>query len=90
MRQKLIEMRLWEENDAGDPATDVICAWKVLARLGVPYRYAGKAPDGCLEYLVLDSREGQVRASGRGSTQAQAMCAAALAACADAEQKMVI
>lgn len=83
MRGKLIAVQLWEEKDARDPSSDVTCAWKVLARLGVPYRYAGKAPDGGLEYLVLDPENGMVHASGRGRTPAQAMCAAALAACTD-------
>ena len=80
MRGKLIAVQLWEEKDVRDPSTDVTCAWKVLARLGAPCRYGGKAPDGNLEYLVLDPDDGAVRASGRGATQARAMCAAALAA----------
>lgn len=80
MRRKLIEERLWDEADGRNPAEDMICAWSVLARLGAPYRYAGMAPDGRKEFLILNTRDGSVLASGRGATSAEAMCEAALAA----------
>ena len=80
MRRKLIEERLWDEADGRNPAEDLICAWSVLAKLGAPYRYGGMAPDGRMEFLILNTRDGSVMASGRGVTSAEAMCEAALAA----------
>jgi hypothetical protein len=80
MRQKLVRNKLWEEADGRNPAEDMVCAWSVLARLGAPYRYAGMAPDGRMEYLVLNAGDGSVLASGKGHTSAEAMCQAALAA----------
>ncbi len=80
MREQLIAARLWDERDVRNPATDLTCAWKVLARLGAPYRFGGRSLNGQIEYLVLHPASGEVLASGRGLTSAQAMCQAALSA----------
>jgi len=80
MRNKLIAVQLWEENDVRNPEVDFNGAWSVLARLGVPYRFGGRTIDGQVEYLVLNPASGEVVASGRGATSAQAMCRAALTA----------
>ncbi|MDO3377729.1 hypothetical protein [Geoalkalibacter halelectricus] len=80
MRDELIRVKLWDEGDGRNPTQDMVCAWSVLARLGAPYRFGGRAPDGQVEYLVLDPADGHVVASGRGTTPEEAMCCAALAA----------
>ena len=80
MRERLIRMKLWDEGDRRNPAQDMICAWSVLARLGAPYRFGGRTPDGRVEFLVLDLADGRVVASGCGTTSEEAMCRAALAA----------
>lgn len=91
MREKLIEMELWDAKDQRNPTQDVICAWSVLSRLGAPYRFGGRTPDGRLEYLVLNLAGGEVVASGRGTTPAEAMCRAALAArCAQQDKAALV
>ena len=81
MRDQLIAARLWDEKDARNPSADLTCAWKVLARLGAPYRFGGRGLNGQIEYLVLSPASGEVIACGRGADSAQAMCQAALSAC---------
>lgn len=91
MREKLIEAELWDATDQRNPTQDVICAWSVLSRLGAPYRYGGRTPDGRLEYLVLNLAGGEVVASGCGATPAEAMCRAALAArCAQLPREALV
>lgn len=55
-------------------------AWKILCKLGAPYRFAGKSFDGIYEYLILHPDTGSVVANGRAKTSAAAMLQAALAA----------
>ncbi|PLX96742.1 MAG: hypothetical protein C0622_14170 [Desulfuromonas sp.] len=80
MEQKLIDAQLWTAEDGHLNNLSCSDAWRVLARLGAPYRYAGKAQDGRSEYLVLDPKTGNVIATGRGESTSEAMCEAALAA----------
>jgi len=80
MEQRLIDAQLWSQGDGHLNNLNCSDAWRVLARLGAPYRYAGKARDGRLEYLILHPQTGDVIATGRGESTSEAMCEAALAA----------
>ena len=80
MEQRLIDAQLWSQRDGHLNNLSCSDAWRVLARLGAPYRYAGRARDGRLEYLILHPKTGEVIATGRGETTSEAMCEAALAA----------
>jgi hypothetical protein len=58
---------------------DITLAWHELSRLGLPYRYGGRAMDGRFEFLIVHPRTGATITSGRGRTIIQAMSQAALA-----------
>ena len=58
---------------------DITMAWHELSRLGLPYRYGGRAMDGRFEFLIVHPRTGATITSGRGGTIIQAMAEAALA-----------
>ena len=58
---------------------DITMAWHELSRLGLPYRYGGRAMDGRFEFLIVHPRTGATITSGRGRTIIQAMAEAALA-----------
>ncbi len=80
MKERLIAAGLWENGQNIDPGYSIIHAWKVLSRLGVPYRYGGRSQDGLYEYLIIDPETGSTMASGKGPSLPTAMCEAALAA----------
>lgn len=61
----------------GEAEPSISAAWRYLARLGLPYRYGGKAPDGLYEFLIIDPASGAMITSGKGATVARAMVAAA-------------
>jgi len=79
MEKRLIDAQLWSSGDGQLKDRDCNDAWQVLSRLGAPYRFAGKSFDGRYEYLILHPKTGDVIATGRGESTAQAMCEAALA-----------
>lgn len=58
---------------------DITVAWRELSRLGLPYRYGGRALDGRFEFLIVHPVTGATITSGRGGTVIQAMAEAALA-----------
>jgi len=80
MRKELIDLGLWPQTERSDPAADIEAAWKVMARLGSPCRYAGCGSDGLLECLVSEPGSGVVMAVGRGDTLPAAICRAAVLA----------
>ena len=80
MRQRLIEAGLWEQSDGASPEKDILCAWRVVSRLGYPGRFGGLSQDGQCEYLIVNPQTGGLLASGKGLSVTEAMCAAALAA----------
>jgi hypothetical protein len=80
MEKQLIKENLWNPTEGPSPAESIISAWRVLARLGAPGRFVGRAQGGQYEYLIVASRNGRMLASGRGETIPSAICAAALAA----------
>jgi hypothetical protein len=80
MEKRLIDANLWTQADGSLEEQGYGAAWRVLARIGVPYRFSGKSCDGMFEYLVLHPRTGEVIATGRGDSSSVAMCEAALAA----------
>ena len=80
MRQQLIDADLWDRDNGGDPVQSITGAWTVLARLGAPWRFGGRTLEGQYEYLVVDPQSGTPVARGRGTSQQEAMCQAALAA----------
>jgi len=55
-------------------------AWQRLAESGAAGRYGGRAPDGRHEVLLTRPGTGQLLATGRGDSVAQAICAAVSAA----------
>jgi len=79
MENLLIEENLWSPEQGPSPARNIIGAWALLARLGTPARYAGRAQDGQHEYLIA-APGGEMLASGKGETIPVAICAAVLAA----------
>ena len=80
MEKRLIDAQLWSQADGHLTEQDYGAAWRVLARVGAPYRFSGKSCNGQFEYLVLHPQTGEVIATGRGKTSTAAMCEAALAA----------
>ncbi|WP_027716549.1 hypothetical protein [Desulfuromonas sp. TF] len=63
----------------GHSEEDITMAWHELSRLGLPYRYGGRAMDGRFEFLIVHPLTGATITSGRGRTVIQAMAEAALA-----------
>ncbi len=80
MKKRLIEAGLWSQKEGQEPESDISSAWRVVARLGYPGRYGGKAQDGLEEYLIVNPRTGNLLASGKGASITVAMCKAAIAA----------
>jgi hypothetical protein len=76
--KKLVEGvgKLSKENPSEE---DITMAWHELSRLGLPYRYGGRALDGRFEFLIVHPRTGATITSGRGRTVIQAMSEAASA-----------
>lgn len=77
MKTKLIQAGLWQKDEA-ELELNISTAWSIMAHLGYPGRYAGKAQDGSYEYLILNPLSGELLASGKGSSLESAICAAAL------------
>ncbi len=80
MEKRMIDANLWNQADGHLCEQNQGDAWRVLARVGAPFRFSGKAGDGMFEYLVLHPKTGEVIATGRGESSSVAMCEAALAA----------
>lgn len=80
MEKRLIDAQLWSHQDGHLSEHSYSAAWRVLSRVGAPYRFSGKSCDGQFEYLVLDPKSGAVVATGRGDSSSKAMCEAAIAA----------
>ena len=55
MEKRLIEENLWTPEQGPSPARSIIGAWALLARLGAPGRFVGKAQDGQYEYLIRNN-----------------------------------
>jgi hypothetical protein len=53
-------------------------AWSVLAQLGLPARYGGRAQDGSYEFVILHPATGSFLATGKGPSIEMSMCEAAL------------
>ncbi len=79
MRNRLIELGLWDQQEGLQPENDISAAWRIVSRLGYPGRYGGRALDGRYEYLIVNPRTGSL-ASGKGGSVTAAMCEAAIAA----------
>lgn len=60
------------------PEINISFAWSVLARLGYPARYGGRAQDGSYEFVIIDPSTGDFMATGKGPTIELSMCQAAL------------
>ena len=56
---------------------NISLAWSLLARLGLPARFGGRAPDGSYEYFISDPLTGGFLARGKGQTIEESMCDAA-------------
>jgi len=80
MEDRLIAEKLWTPAEGPSPTQSITSAWTLLARLGVPGRFVGRAPDGRYEYLIADADGRELLAAGRGETLPAAICAAVLAA----------
>lgn len=76
MKSRLKEAGLLHKDD--DPEIDISIAWSILARLGYPARYGGRAQDGSYEYVIINPQTGDFVATGKGSTLETSMCQAAL------------
>ena len=68
MEKRLIAEKLWTPAEGPSPAQSITGAWTLLARLGVPARFVGRAPDGQYEYLVADAEGRDLLAAGRGES----------------------
>ena len=78
MIKHLQQAGLW--NGTGCKDIDIAIAWSVLARLGFPSRYGGKAPDGSYQYMIIEPRTGDPLSFGTGTTLATSICDATLKA----------
>lgn len=79
MRSRLQQAGLWcEEEKEKDPVINMSFAWSILAKLGFPARYGGRAQDGSYEYVIIDPQTGKHLATGRGENLEISMCEAAI------------
>jgi len=79
MEKALSEAHLWQLEDGSFRAGSILSAWRVMARLGQPYRFSGQGPRG-YECQVYDIQSGSCIGLGQGGSCAEAMCLAALQA----------
>lgn len=77
MKSRLQQAGLLGTDESG-PAIDISIAWSVLSRLGHPARFAGRAQNGSYEYIITDSRSGDLLATGRGRSIETSICDAAI------------
>ena len=80
MEKALCEARLWQDGEGSFNVENIQVAWQVMARLGRPYRFSGRGPQGGYECQVYDLHSGCCIALGEGLSCAEAMCQAALQA----------
>lgn len=84
MKTRLKEAGLVVNYD-DNPEINISFAWSVLARLGYPARYGGRAQDGSYEFVIINPSTGSFMATGKGPTIEMSMCEAALNARAHAD-----
>lgn len=77
MKSRLKEAGLLCKED-DDPEINISFAWSILAQLGYPARYGGRAQDGSYEYVIVNPETGDFVATGKGVTLETSMCQAAL------------
>lgn len=86
MYEGLCRASLWRREDRGFDAKNILDAWQVMARLGLPYRVCARLEGGDWECRIADSRRGDGVVVARGGSCGEAMCRAALQACAASDQ----
>lgn len=77
MKSRLEQAGLLSKQD-DNSEININLAWSVLARLGHPARYGGRALDGSYQYVIINSQTGDFLATGKGMTLESSMCEAAL------------
>jgi len=80
MVKGLCRASLWQRGDGAFNAADILVAWQVMSRLGLPYRVCASGASGEWECRVADPRLGGDLAVARGDSCGEAMCRAALSA----------
>ena len=85
MKQRLQQAGLWDQTEK--LTINISTAWHILAQLGYPARYGGRAQDGSHEFLIINPATGVFLATGKGATLEISICDAAINACALANQE---
>ena len=79
MKTRLQQAGLCLKGDR-DLEVNISLAWNVLAQLGLPARYGGRAQDGPYEYVIIDPHTGEHLAAGRGASLEDSICDASIKA----------
>mgnify|MGYP001418030644 CR=1 FL=1 len=78
MINRLQQAGLWSK--PGHDEIDIVTAWSILSRLGLPSRYGGRTPDGAHQFVIVDPVTGALLTFGTGLTLEISICDATLKA----------